>query len=259
MTPVEGEALERWIRRPAGPPRPGQTRLVCFPYAGGGAAAFHPWGRVAPKALDLCTVLLPGREARLVEEPVERLVPLVETLATVLAPLLVPPFALYGHSLGAVLAYELAREIGRRGGPSPRALIVSGRNAPHLPDRRPQLHRLPRREFVDEIVRRYKGIPEGILGEPELLDLLLPALRGDVAMIETYLHSQGEPLAIPVHVFGGLSDPSTTDEGLEAWRSLTSGPFTLRKLPGDHFFLHSARADLLSAIGAALASGAPPG
>ncbi len=250
--------LERWIRRPAGSPRPGQARLVCFPYAGGGGGVFHPWGSVCPPALDLCAVVLPGREARLAEEPVEELLPLVRTLATVLAPVLLPPFALYGHSLGAVLAYELARELGRSGRPLPSALFVSGRNAPHLADPRPRLHRLPRKEFVEEIVRRYNGIPEAILAEPELLDLLLPALRADVAMIERYVHEPGESLGVPIHVFGGLSDPSTTRVGLEAWRELAGGRFTLRLLPGDHFFLQTARAELLSAIGETLALAIAP-
>jgi medium-chain acyl-[acyl-carrier-protein] hydrolase len=185
--------------------------------------------------------------------------PLVEALAAAL-PLAGVPFAFFGHSMGALIAFELARELARRGRPGPLHLFVSGRRAPQVPDREEPLHRLPDPEFVVRL-RELNGTPEEVLANGELMQLLLPLLRADFAVHETYEYRPGEPLAVPISALGGIADPEVRRDDLEAWRPETRGAFRLRMLPGDHFFLLSARRLVTEAVArdlAALDLAAPP-
>ncbi|MGK4007729.1 thioesterase domain-containing protein [Sorangium sp. So ce1036] len=238
-----------WIGRPR--PNPAaRLRLFCFPYAGGSASVFSTWPHQLPPQVELCAVRLPGREARMSEPPFERLTPLVRALATGLAPWMTRPFAFYGHSLGALVSFELARELRRRGAPLPRRLLVSGRRAPHLPISDPA-HDLPDREFLSWI-RALGGTPEEILREPELLAMFLPILRADVAVNEAEPFVAEPPLECPISAFGGLADDRAGRAELEAWREHTRGPFTVEMFPGGHFFLRSARDLLLRSVSAHL-------
>ncbi|HEX2093650.1 MAG TPA: thioesterase domain-containing protein, partial [Longimicrobiaceae bacterium] len=180
-------ALDPWVvRRPLNPHT--RLRLFCFPYAGGGASIFRTWSQSLPPEVDVCPVQLPGRESRLREPPFDRLLPLVRTLADVLAPYMDLPFALYGYSNGALMSFELARELRRRGMRGPVHLFVAACPAPHLPDKDPPIHALPDVELIREI-RRLNGTPEEILQNEELMTLLIPLLRADSAIHETYVYT----------------------------------------------------------------------
>jgi len=219
-------------------------RLFCFPYAGGGASAYRGWAASLPADVEVCPVQLPGRESRLREPAFVRPEPLVLALADVLQPLLDLPYAFFGHSLGALIAFELARELRRRAQPLPVHLFVSARRAPQVPARERPIHDLPEEEFLAEL-RKLKGTPEEVLQHAELMRLLGPVLRADFAVNETYAYVAGEPLDLGISAFGGLGDEEVTREDLAQWSDHTRGPFRLRMLPGDHFFLHSGR-DLIT-------------
>jgi medium-chain acyl-[acyl-carrier-protein] hydrolase len=200
-------------------------------------------------------VQLPGRAGRFREPLFTRMPPLLDALEQCLQPLFEEgPFALFGHSMGALVSFELSRRLKRRGGAEPIHLFVSGRDAPHVPDSRPPRHTLADAEFVAEL-RKYGGTPEEVLREAELMELVLPVLRADFQLIETWVHTPGEPLDIPISTFGGLSDSGTSREGLEAWRSHTRHEFALHMLAGDHFFIQSAEQVLLGQLSRALSPG----
>lgn len=246
-----------WLARFA--PRPAAAlRLFCFSYAGGGAAVYRPWALALPPAVDVAAVVLPGREGRLREAQLHNMSDLLAALVPALLPYLDLPFALSGHSMGALVAYELTQELRRRGAPAPRQLLLSGRRAPHLPEPDPPIHHLADDAFVAEIQRRYNGIPPEVLQYRELLDLLLPSLRADMAVIETHRpHERVEPpvrFAGPVSVFGGLDDPRATRCELEGWQDYTEASLVLRQFPGGHFYFSHARTRdaLIDAIAADL-------
>jgi len=238
----------RWVLR-SPRPSPGRLRLFCLPYAGGGAAAYRAWADGLPPEIEVCRIELPGRGSRFAEPRFKSAAELVRAAADGLRPHLDPPFALFGHSMGALLAFELARELRRRGRPLPALLLVAGHEAPQCPDPDPPLSHLPDSEFVEEIRRRYDGIPAEVLAEPELLDLLLPVLRDDVALLERYRYSEEPPLDCPISCLGGEEDRRVSRESLEAWRDQTVRSFALRLIPGGHFFIESARAAVLRAVG----------
>lgn len=242
--------LDAWVRCPASNPQ-ARLRLFCFPYAGGSASVFHSWATALRSDIELNAVQLPGRENRLVDPPFIRLAPLVEALAQILPSYLDRPYVFFGHSMGALIGFELARRFRKQGSPGPACLIVSGHRAPHLPDRRPPIHHLPDVRFIEEL-RRLNGTPEEVLQHEELRDLLLPVLRADFAVCETYLFAPEQPLDCPIFVIGGEQDPEVSQDELAAWQLHTWSAFSLHMIPGDHFFLHSARPLLLNAVNRAL-------
>lgn len=189
----------------------------------------------------------PGRERRLSERPFTQLPLLVQTLAEVISSELTKPFAFFGHSMGALISYELAQELRRREQPGPFHLFVSGHRAPQLPDLAAPIHALPRNEIVREL-KQLNGTPEAVLRHDELIDLLLPTLRADLELCETYAYAEQTPLACPISAFGGLQDAKVSREALDAWQEQTYSSFTLKMFPGDHFFLHDAKVALLSTI-----------
>jgi medium-chain acyl-[acyl-carrier-protein] hydrolase len=235
--------VERWLAYREVNPR-ARLRLFCFPYAGGGASAYRGWAAALPADVEVCPVQLPGRESRLREPAFSRPEPLIIALADALQAHLDLPFAFFGHSMGALLSFEIARELRRRGGSLPLHLFLSGRRAPQVPSREEDIHDLPEPEFVARL-RELNGTPEEVLQHSELMRLLVPVLRADFAVNETYVYQPGEPLEMSISVFGGLADAEVTRDDLEGWREQTRGVFRLRMLPGDHFFLHGAR-DLLT-------------
>jgi len=241
-----------WVLRPRRP-APGRVRLFCLPYAGGAASAYRAWEDGLSASVEVWPVQIPGRGSRFREAPYRRLGDLVPALAEGVVPLLDRPFALFGHSMGAVVAFELARELRRRGAPGPELLAVSGRQAPRRPDPGPPFSHLPDAEFLGELRRRYDGIPPEVLAEKELLQLLLPALRADVAALEGYSYAAGEPLACAIACFGGEDDRHVTVADLEAWRDETSARVAVRTFRGGHFFVESARGEVLAALEEALA------
>lgn len=245
-------------------PRPeARLRLICFPYAGMGASVFARWQDLLPPEIEVWGVQTPGRESRLREQPLQSLPRLAEEIAAAAAPLLTGTFAMFGHSMGAPLAFETTVLLARAGHTA-QHLFVSGRRPPHVPDPDPPLRHLSDAEFVDEIARRYNAIPDAIRNDEELLALLLPALRGDIAALETHHVDERPRLAIPVTAYGGDMDPRALPEHIEAWRESTTGAFRMRLFPGGHFYLTEQRMPLVADIAATLApivaattSGAP--
>ncbi|MCE7002307.1 alpha/beta fold hydrolase [Kibdelosporangium philippinense] len=228
-------------------PGGGRTRLLCLPYAGGGSSAFHEWPAALPPSVDVWTIRLPGRESRLLETPYTDLRELIDDLAPAVAGLTTVPYTVFGHSMGALIGYELIRALRARGRPEPTLFVASGHVAPHVADHSEQLHKLPHDRFV-ETLREYGGTPDALLAEPELLELFLPALRGDFAVVETYRYRDGIPLTCPITVFRGDADRGVGTEGCRAWNDLTSGATTHHGFPGGHFFIDESRARVLGTL-----------
>jgi medium-chain acyl-[acyl-carrier-protein] hydrolase len=236
------------------PRRDTRLRLFCFPYAGASALIFRNWSDGLPADVEVCPIQLPGRGTRLMERPFTRLTLLIEALAPALAPLLDKPFAFFGHSLGALISFELARLIRRQYRVGSFRVFVSGGRAPQIPHRDLPVHTLPDREFLAEL-RRLNGTPSELLDHEELMEVMLPILRADIAMYETYLYSAEPPLDCPISAFGGLQDRRVSISDLEAWRTQTDATFSLRMFPGDHFFLKQPL--LLQALSQELSADSP--
>ena len=221
------------------------VRLFCFPYAGGSATIYRSWADVFPPAIEVHCVQLPGREWRLKEPPFDHLEPLVAELIDVVDGS--TPYALFGHSLGALIAFELARALRREGRPGPARLLVSAHRAPQLPREEPDIHDADDEVFAAGL-KTLRGTPEELLANEELMELLLPILRADFAIAETYDYYDEPPLSCAITAFGGLADHVTTREKLEPWRAQTSGDFVLRMIPGGHFFVNESRDLILRAV-----------
>ena len=241
-------AADEWLVCPR--PNPGaRLRLFCFPYAGGRALTYRLWPEGLPPTVEVWALRPPGVFGGQRRPLFKRLLPMVEEVAAALRPSLDngKPFAFFGHSMGAVIGFELARLLRDTGGPSPVHLFVSGRSAPQIPDATPLTYNLPDREFVEEL-RRLNGTPREVLEHPELLELMVPQLRADFEVVQTYVYAEGPPLDVHISAYGGLKDEEVSVEGLEGWREQTTASFSLRMLPGDHFFLDTARPLLLQRI-----------
>jgi medium-chain acyl-[acyl-carrier-protein] hydrolase len=224
---------------PINRPQNVRLRVFCFPYAGAGPYIFAPWANAFPDGVEICAIQLPGRAARIREQPFTALGPLVDAIGEQIAPSLRTPFILLGHSLGALIAFEVARHVRRRFGSNPAQLIVCACRAPHLPHPQPILHDLPEEQFI-EALRHLNGTPEELLQQPGVIKLIAPALRADLAVFETYEYRNDAPLACPIRAFGGLGDVRTAADELRLWRQHTTGPFTAQCVPGGHFFIHQS-------------------
>jgi medium-chain acyl-[acyl-carrier-protein] hydrolase len=232
-------------------------RLLALPYAGAAATAvFREWrGQLAPVA-DLHPLELPGRGGRITEPPCRRLRQLATDLAEGLDGQLERPFALLGHSLGALLAFEIARELRRCGAPLPVHLFVSSRRAPPIPESEEPIHLLPDAALVEALQRRYDAIPEQVLQERDLMQLLLPVVRADFEMLETYEYAEEAPLECPITAVGGRDDPHAPLDWLQAWSRQTSATFRLSQFPGGHFYFRSVNAGLRELVRRTLEDGA---
>ena len=235
-----------WIVCPQPNPQ-NHLRLFCLPYAGAGVSCFRSWTRCLPSEIEICSIRLPGRENRQREAPLKRLKPIIETLAPIIRPYLDKPFAFFGHSMGALLSFELARELRRRNWPTPVYLLVSGSRAPQLPDPHPPIHRLPQTKLIKKL-RSLKGIPDEVLENQELMQLFLPTLRADFELLETYFYLEEKAFDFPIAAFGGLEDNKVSLEELAAWREQTKSEFSLQMFSGDHFFLHTRNRELQPAL-----------
>ncbi len=212
------------------------ARLFCFPYAGGSALAYRSWGAFAPPELEICPVQLPGRDERRREPLIARMSDLVNGIADAMEPLLDLPFAFFGHSMGSRVAFELARTLRDRGLPRPLHLFASGSRAPHVPSGAPDLHQMSDAELIEEL-RRMGGTPDDFLDDPETMAALLPVLRADFEVLETYAFDGGDRIACDITAFRGATDPCASREGTDAWADVTSARFAHKTYPGNHFFV----------------------
>lgn len=215
---------------------------------------FARWNAASGGRLEICAVHLPGRESRITENAFTSVDALVPALVDRLTPHLDRPYALFGHSMGALIAFETARELRRRSLPSPARIFASAFRAPHLPDRFPNRHVLDDEAFVADL-RKLAGTPDEVVADEEMMALLLPTLRADVTLCETYVHRVDDPLDVPLTVCGGEDDARVSRDELEGWRRHTRAGMELRIFPGHHFFLKSHRAAVVAAIADRLCPG----
>lgn len=217
--------------------------LICFPYAGGGASFYRAWSRSLPPWIKVVPVLLPGRESRFREPALRTIDSMVDLALREVVPRS-ERFAVFGYSMGALAAFELARRLRAEGRTLPCHLLLAALEAP-LASQPTPLARLPDAEFVQRL-RELGTMPDEALDEPELLELFLPVLRADFSAVADYEYVDQPPLSHPITVYGGHHDPLTSQAGLQAWAKMTSGAFALRMLPGGHLFLTPSHLPLLA-------------
>lgn len=228
-----------------------RMRLFCFHYAGATASIFRSWQGAIPEAVELVAVQLPGREYRLDEPLLTDMGQIVTALAEILPPLLDKPFVFFGHSMGALLGFDVIRILRARGLRQPEMLIASGRNAPQFRWRDAGIQVLPDDQFV-AAVRDYNGTPAALLAEESLRELWLPRLRADLTVSGTYEYVEQRPLKCPIVVMFGAEDGLVSDVGLQGWLTQTTGGVRFFRYPGNHFFLHSAERLVLAKVHAEL-------
>lgn len=248
-TPQERMRKDLWFGCLKPRPRP-RLRLFCFPFAGGGAMVYRTWSDALAAEIEVCPLALPGRERRLREKGFTQMEPLIDALAEHMTPYLDDlPYAFFGHSMGASIAYELSHRLLSDGKDGPRRLFVSGRRATHLPGEDKADYLLPDAEFIERL-REMEGTPEAVLANQELMSLMIPLLRADFELIDTHGPTSFGPLQCPITVFGGDEDDEVEPPQLAAWQELTEGDFDLQMLPGGHFFIQEGgpRARVLATI-----------
>lgn len=240
-------ADRRILRFPTAAPR--RLRLFCFPYAGGSAGVYRPWSAYLSPSIEICAIQPPGRESDFGSPPVGSMREFVDGIVAAMRPLLAEPFAFFGHSLGAIVAYETALAIAREGH-EPILLFASGHRAPHLPSPRPAIAHLTDDAFLHEVAK-LGGMPAEVLASEEFLELVLPTLRADFRLAECYHPPMSVGLRCPVIALGSVAD-YVSEESIAAWRETTSASFAWKMFPGDHFYLNSERVALTSYISAAI-------
>ena len=224
-----------------------ESRVFLFPYAGSGPAVFSKWTAEFPSNIEAQIVHYPGRGSRYNEKPFTSLNSMVDEISSAIQPLLDKPFTFFGHSLGGTVAFELARHLRQNGQSQLNAIFISACAAPQIPKILLPIHTLPDDEFLNSL-KELGGIPNEILQNEELLDLLLPVLRADFELTETYQHKSAKPLECPIFAFGGLDDPRVSREQLEGWTIHTSAKFESRYFTGDHFFINAVKETIIGEI-----------
>lgn len=242
---------ERWLVRTKARQSSPRLRLFCFPYAGGGALIYRTWSSYLPEDIEVCPVYLPGRESRFNEPAFTHVSSLVRVLAHVLRPYLDIPFAFFGHSMGALISFELARYLRQAHMSEPKHLFVSAHRAPQLPDMRASLHHLSDAAFLERLAQ-LGGTPQEILQQTEFMQLMLPTIRADFTLCEDYTYHAELPFTYPITAFGGIDDKTVSEQELQAWREQTQSDFTLHMFLGDHFFLREHMRELVQYISAYL-------
>jgi medium-chain acyl-[acyl-carrier-protein] hydrolase len=225
-----------WIalHQPRAQPR---LRLFCLPFAGGGASSYRTWSSRLPSDIEVVPVQPPGRENRLAEDPLSRMDEMVAALIDALLPCIRElPFAFFGHSLGSIVALEVCRALAGGYGLQPQHVIVSARAAPHLPLRRPPVAGQTR-EGIKRWLGQLNGTPRAVLESREMMDLILPVLRADLTLDETYQPEMEPRIACPLTALGAVDDSEALPSEVEAWSVYTTNRFTVKLFDGDHFFI----------------------
>lgn len=235
-----------WLYWPA-PRARCRMRLFCFPHAGGSPLAFRRWPAGLPADVEVAAIRLPGRDVRIKEAPLSAWEPLLAAVEEALVPYLDRPFALFGHSLGASIAYEITRRLAAHGRAMPAHLLVSGRRAPHVPARSAPIHGLPRDRFFEQL-RLLHGTPAEVLANQEIMDLVEPMLRADIRLAEIWTPATLEPLPLPITGFCGTEDVLAPPPDVQAWAQHTTRAFAAHVYPGHHFFVQTSEAALLRAV-----------
>lgn len=238
---------------PVGPSSGARFRLICFPHAGGGPRYFKDWHLGFPTEVEILAVQLPGREGRFLERPFDRFDVIVDSIVDSLANLRRAPLAFFGHSMGALIAFEVARALRRYGMGAPAHLFVSSRPGPRIRQGKESIHSLPDLELAAKL-REFGGTSELTLSDEEALSLFLPTLRADLAACATYLYRADAPLKCPISAYGGVADFEVSRDCLNAWSAETSQAFNLHMFPGGHFYLGESTHDVLRAISEDLAT-----
>jgi surfactin synthase thioesterase subunit len=226
-----------------------RLRLLCLPYAGGGAAIFRAWPSLLPPDVEVCAIQLPGRESRFREPPRTDRQDLLDDMQEGVLPALTGRYAIFGHSLGALLGFDLAHRL-RAAGRPPVHYFASGCRAPHMDPAEVRRH-LSDEEFLAS-VSGLNGIPPELVANEELMSLLLPVIRADFTLAETYRYEPRPPLDVPITAFAGVDDPEAGPARVAPWAEYTVARFQSHTLPGDHFFIQTAAAELLRLVGADL-------
>jgi medium-chain acyl-[acyl-carrier-protein] hydrolase len=231
-----------------------RIRLFCLPSAGLGASLFARWQTLVREGIQLCPIHLPGREARLNETPHRRMATLIAEMAEDLLPWLDRPWALFGHSMGALVAFELARhfESGAKGRQASYLFASACKSPVRFDGSRPEIHDLPDEEFLVELQLRYRALPDAIVANSELRALFLPTLRADFELLEQYRYQPTAALSCALRLFGGTEDHAIATADLGEWREVAGSTFSMRLLPGDHFYFKSSPTQLLDLICAEL-------
>jgi medium-chain acyl-[acyl-carrier-protein] hydrolase len=237
-----------WLMSPPAPVSAAATwQLFCFPHAGAGTAMYSPWVRDLAPGTALTAICPPGRERHLLVAPHRSMAPLVEQIVAVLEPIVRAPFAFFGHSVGALVAFEVARELWQRGC-GPAHLFASASRAPHEPGAGAgALYRLTDEALIEELVRQ-GGMSAELATEADLVSLVLPPLRADLGIAAHYVAAPGPPLPCGITALGGIADDGVAATELLGWRQHTAGAFARRLLPGDHFYLTQQWPLVLDAI-----------
>ena len=238
--------LRRWCPSFSASNKIASIFLFCFPFAGGAASAFGNWAANFADNITICPVQYPGRETRWSDPGFEQLSALVDTLADDFADRWPSRFAFLGHSFGALVAYELARTLTQRGHPTPLRLFLSGARAPHLPPKE-KVHHLSDQEFLTKL-RQYNGVPDELLDHHDFMAVVLPTIKHDFQLFEEHCFQNGNPLAIPLSVFGGLQDSNVSIADLLGWSAQTNKAFRCRFLKGHHFFLFDSLPDIAAYV-----------
>ncbi len=235
----------KWVQRFCDNSR-AQTRLFCFHHAGGAANLFKAWHKGLPDSVEVCAVQLPGRWERAREPCFRRLDPLIQAMFDSLKSFIDRPFVLFGHSLGALIAYEFAKTL-LAAGHVPTRLICSARRAPHIPATSPFAHQLSDEELLERLGAHRSSDPDN--GQNlRIQKALLPVARADYEIGETYTYSVSEPLPVPIDVFGGKQDARIDQDGLTEWRAYTSKAFSLSMFEGKHFYLRTQESQVLARL-----------
>ncbi|MFJ2114380.1 MULTISPECIES: thioesterase II family protein [unclassified Streptomyces] len=234
-----------WLRR-YNPAPTSRIRLVCFPHAGGSAPYYFPMAQALPPAVEVLAVQYPGRQDRRTEPCIDDIDRLADTLFEILVPLTDKPLALFGHSMGAVIAFEVARRLEERADTVVATLFASGRRAPSC-HRDEYVHTLDDDGLIADI-KALNGTDAALLDSDDIRELILPAIRNDYRAVETYHYRPGPRLSCPISVFTGAEDPRVTADEARAWEQHTTGGFTLRTFRGGHFFLADHHKDISAAV-----------